>query len=183
MCRTRDLVDKRQQPKKPERLCEVIREAIELVTISSFRDSTEIELAMQNTDVDVVVDRIQIQQVLVNLLRNATEAMENSSRKSLVISTVDRGDRMIDVTVADSGPGLAPEVAQNLFQPFRSTKTNGLGVGLSICRSIVEDHGGTIWANSSPGKGAQFHFTLHLAEPRSDGNNALTATIVRAIPS
>ena len=109
---------------------------------------------------EVVADRIQVQQVVVNLIRNAIDAMEDSPRRELHVAVRPVEDDLIQITVADTGPGVSPEVADQLFQPFITTKRHGMGVGLSISRTIVEAHGGRIWAEPNPGGGASFHFTL-----------------------
>ena len=107
-----------------------------------------------------MINRIQIQQVVVNLVRNAVEAMAGSERRELAVSTRALGDGAIEIAIADSGPGLAPEVAAQLFKPFVSTKAQGMGVGLSICQSIVEAHRGRIWAEANPAGGTIFRFTV-----------------------
>jgi two-component system, LuxR family, sensor kinase FixL len=111
----------------------------------------------------VLVDKVQIQQVLLNLLRNAVEAMEASQKRELVVSTAADEDDMIAIIVADTGSGIAPEVASQLFQPFVTSKRHGMGVGLSISRTIVEAHGGQVTAEPNPGGGAVFRFTLRAA--------------------
>jgi two-component system, LuxR family, sensor kinase FixL len=111
----------------------------------------------------VFIDRVLIQQVLLNLLRNAIEAMQSSPRRELTIRTTMSVDRMVEVSVTDSGPGLAADVRDRLFQPFVTTKPAGMGVGLSICRGIVAAHGGGMWLGDNPGGGAAFHFTLPVA--------------------
>ena len=109
----------------------------------------------------VLVDRIQIQQVVLNLIRNAVEAMhEQSGRKELIIATRMLDDTMAEITVTDSGPGISPEIAPRLFQPFVTSKRTGMGVGLSISRTIVEAHGGRLWAEPNPAGGTIFHLTL-----------------------
>jgi two-component system sensor kinase FixL len=125
----------------------------------------------------VLVDRVQIQQVLLNLIRNAIEAMGGDSTRRLEVSSGEAKGGMIEVVVADSGPGLSEEIAAQLFQPFLSTKASGMGVGLSISRTIVEAHEGRIWAGPSPLGGTAFHFILPDAsgegKPRS--NSSYTA--------
>jgi two-component system sensor kinase FixL len=106
-----------------------------------------------------VVDRVQIQQVMSNLVRNALEAMTDSPRRDLTICTNALG-RMLEVMVADTGPGIADRIHGELFHPFISTKPGGMGLGLSICRSIVEAHGGHIEHKPRKGGGSLFRFTL-----------------------
>ena len=108
----------------------------------------------------VLADKIQVQQVILNLMRNAIEAMEDSPRQDLRISTAAQPDAMVEIQVADSGPGIAPEIADHLFQPFVTSKPQGMGVGLSISRTIVEAHGGRLWAESNPDGGTIFRLTL-----------------------
>src|SRR5215208_3079081 len=107
----------------------------------------------------VLVDKVQIQQVLLNLIRNAIEAMEQSTRRELLIASRPDGE-LVEVSVADTGPGIATEVAGQLFQPFVTTKRYGMGVGLSISRSIVESHGGQIVVEPNQGGGTVFRFTM-----------------------
>lgn len=114
---------------------------------------------------DVAVDRLQIQQVVINLVRNAIDAMAASPRRELSIRTRPAANGGVEVAVIDSGPGLAPEVEGRLFEPFVTTKADGMGVGLSICRTIVEGHGGHLWHEANPAGGALFAFTLPTANP------------------
>jgi len=108
----------------------------------------------------VLIDRVQIQQVVINLARNAVEAMSGAEQPRLWLRTRDQGDGLVRVTIADNGPGVAPNIAGQLFTAFVSTKTEGMGLGLSICRTIVEANGGRIWHEPRPDGGSQFHFTL-----------------------
>jgi two-component system sensor kinase FixL len=115
-------------------------------------------------------DRIQTQQVLVNLIRNALEAMAESKRRELVPTTARLEEEAAEIAVGDSGPGLAKEIVDRLFEPFVSTKRNGMGLGLSLCRSIVESHGGRIRVSENPGCGLTFRFTLPAASGNENDN-------------
>jgi two-component system sensor kinase FixL len=112
----------------------------------------------------VRADRIQIQQVVLNLVRNAIDAMAGSDVRGLVVSTQRAADGTITISVADTGSGISPDIAERLFEPFMTTKREGMGVGLSISRTIIEAHGGQIWVEPNPGGGTIFRFTLCAAE-------------------
>jgi two-component system sensor kinase FixL len=120
----------------------------------------------------VLADKVQVQQVVLNLMRNAIDAMEESPRRDLTVSAVQADDEMVEVSVADTGSGISPDVAEQLFQPFITTKAHGMGVGLSISRTIVEAHGGRIWIEPNLGGGTVFRFTLRGVSERelSDGD-------------
>ncbi len=146
-----------------ERRIEDIRATIEEARTLALADAGErasVEISVEPGLPSAFIDKVQIQQVLLNLIRNAVEAMAESPRRSIVISAFPSGDDLVEVRVADTGPGLAPQVREKLFRPFATTKAHGMGVGLSICRSIVEAHGGKLWATDNPGGGTLFCFTL-----------------------
>ena len=111
----------------------------------------------------VMVDRVQIQQVLVNLIRNAIQSMAVSPTRELTIATAPDRAGWVRVTVADTGIGIAPDIRARLFDAFATTKADGMGLGLSICRTIVEAHGGRIWAEAGGDGGTAFHFCVPLA--------------------
>ena len=120
----------------------------------------------------VLVDKIQIQQVLHNLIRNAVEAMQETSRRELTIATRQLDEETVQVVISDTGPGVAPEIAEQLFRPFVTTKRQGMGVGLSISRTIVESHEGRLWTEPNPDGGSIFRLTLKTIEGKeiADGN-------------
>ncbi len=120
----------------------------------------------------MLADRVQVQQVLLNLMHNAIEAMAEQGESGggsgggggmLTVTLRAAADGFVEIGVADTGPGLPPEVEADLFAPFVTTKPGGVGVGLSVCRTIVEGHGGRIWAEPNPGGGTVFRFTLPAA--------------------
>ncbi len=165
--RLRNFVKKGDSEQRPEYLPALIQEGVALTTVSFKTEQLVVQMKLDPELPLVVADRVQIQQVLFNLLRNALEAMEQSARREIVITTGPSGADRVEVGVADTGPGLPPQVRANLFQPFVTTKESGMGVGLSICHSIVEGHGGRLWADDNPGGGTTFRFTLARA-PQAD---------------
>jgi signal transduction histidine kinase len=140
----------------------VCREVLELARITARYEGVAMYLKAETGLPNVMIDKVQIQQVLFNLLRNAVEAMSASDKRRITISAVHDGD-MVKLTVTDTGPGLDPDIAAHLFQPFHTTKEGGMGVGLSLCRKIVEAQGGKLW--HEPGNpGATFTFTVPVAQ-------------------
>lgn len=155
-----------------EDLATLTEEASALALVGARERGVHVELRFDPRLPRVVVDRIQIQQVLLNLIRNALEAMTQETqdaagprRRELTVTASAACAGMVEVAVADTGPGLAPGLAGRLFGSFASTKPGGLGMGLSICRSIIEAHGGRLWAGPNPGGGSLFGFTLRAASP------------------
>jgi two-component system sensor kinase FixL len=159
--RLRDFVSHGTIDRRREMLPKLIEEASALAMVGANAVRLRLDLA---PDAEAAMaNRVEIQQVLVNLVRNALEAMSGSAVQEVRISTRRRGDLVV-ISVADTGPGLSAQAAANLFKPFLTTKSQGMGVGLSISRTIVEAHGGDIWAENAEGGGAQFNFTLPLFE-------------------
>ncbi|MFZ1991909.1 MAG: ATP-binding protein [Alphaproteobacteria bacterium] len=147
-----------------EQIGQLIDDATEIALINPKHREVRIEKGIGEELPCVHVDRIQIQQVLLNLLRNAFEALESSASPQLTISAApDEAGKMVELRVEDNGPGLDPAVRGELFKPFVTTKPNGMGVGLSICRDIIESHGGKLWADTGSARGAAFCLTLPIA--------------------
>ncbi|MTW17689.1 PAS domain S-box protein [Rhodoplanes serenus] len=158
--RLRDFVANREPEKRIESIDTLIEETSALALVGTREIGVRVRLKLDPQADHVFVDKVQIQQVLLNLMRNAIEAMEGSPERVLTVATSRRPDRSVMVEVADTGSGIAPEMAGQLFQPFATTKTYGMGIGLAISRTIVEGHDGRIWAEPAPGGGASFRFTL-----------------------
>ena len=167
--RLRDFMARGETERRVESLGRLINEASALALLGATEQGIEIDIRLGGTADAVLVDRIQIQQVLVNLMRNAIEAMSGCEIRRLEIRSRREDGGWIRVSVSDSGPGLAPEIADKLFQPFVTTKPSGMGIGLSICKTIIDAHEGRIWAEPSDLGGSVFHFTLIDAEGAGHG--------------
>ncbi len=158
--RLRDFVRRGETERRVESLAKIVEEASALALVGAKEFDVRVVFHLDPEGDTVLADRVQVQQVLLNLIRNALEAMMAEATRELIISCRPDADGMTLVQVMDTGAGIAPHVASQLFQPFLTTKTNGMGVGLSICRTIIEAHGGKIWADSNPDGGTIFNFTL-----------------------
>jgi two-component system sensor kinase FixL len=161
--RLRDFVARGETERSVESLPKLIEEASALALVGAKDWGVRVRFELDR-EVDLVLaDKVQIQQVVLNLIRNAIDAMVDNprgDRRDLTVTVVPRGSEMAEISVADTGPGIRPDVASQMFQPFVTTKRNGMGIGLSISRTIVEAHGGRIWIEANEGGGAIFRFTL-----------------------
>jgi two-component system sensor kinase FixL len=161
--RLRQFVEKRESERRADDLNTVVQEALALALVGAKSAGVVLHVKYCDDLSPASIDRVQIQQVVMNLVRNAIEAMAQSSRRELGVETgLQDGD--VFVRVSDTGPGLPTEVAAQLFTPFVTTKDSGMGIGLSICRTIIEAHGGRIWANGRPQGGTVFTFTVRTVE-------------------
>jgi two-component system, LuxR family, sensor kinase FixL len=161
--RLRDFVSRGESEKRVESLSKLIEEAGALGLAGAREQNVQLRFNL-NPEADLVLaDRVQIQQVLVNLFRNALEAMAQSERRELAAVNRKIGDDLIEIEVSDTGTGFHDDVIPNLFKTFFTTKETGMGVGLSISRSIIEAHGGRMWAENNDAGGATFRFTLPAA--------------------
>jgi two-component system sensor kinase FixL len=164
--RLREFVTRGDSVKTVQRLSTLVDEAT-MLAFAGRRADARLCVAKREEDDFVLADRVQIQQVLVNLMRNAVEAMDGAQKREVSLAT-SVADGFVRLDMADTGRGLDEETRSALFQPFRTTKSTGMGLGLSISRSIVEAHGGRIWAEPNPDGGAIFSFTLPKAEARPE---------------
>ncbi|HEX2942235.1 MAG TPA: PAS domain S-box protein [Rhodopila sp.] len=158
--RLRQFVARGESERRVENLSKLIEEASALALVGVKETGIRVTFDFDPRASFVLVDKIQIQQVVLNLIRNAIEAMQETERRELTVATTDREDGMAEIRVIDTGPGIAPEIAPQLFQPFVTTKPHGMGVGLSISRTIVEAHGGRLWAEPNPAGGTVFRLTV-----------------------
>ena len=158
--RLRDFMARGESERRIENVPKLIEEASALALVGARDEGVRVRFGFDRAARSVLADKIQVQQVLLNLIRNAIEAMQDAPKRELTISTKRENDGMVKISVSDTGPGIAPELAGQLFQPFVTTKKHGMGVGLSISRTIVEAHGGKIWIEANAGKGTTFSFTL-----------------------
>lgn len=169
--RLRDFVARGETERRLESLPKLIEEAAALALVGAKEHGVRV-LFRFSPGIDMVLaDKVQIQQVVLNLIRNALEAMDGATKKILNVCIDPAADDLARVTVADSGSGISPDIADQLFQPFVTTKRTGMGVGLSISRTIIEAHGGRIWIEENRGGGTRFCFTLPVVgeEELSDG--------------
>jgi two-component system sensor kinase FixL len=169
--RLREFVAKGESDHRLENLNVVVDEAVGLAMVGSRHQGVRISVELDPKTPPVFIDKIQIQQVILNLVRNALEAMGQTGRREVTVSTQARG-RSVEMRVADSGPGLAAEIAERLFEPFLTTKKTGMGLGLSICREIVEAHRGRISATANHPSGTVFSVTLPAADEEEAGNES-----------
>jgi C4-dicarboxylate-specific signal transduction histidine kinase len=160
--RIRALIKKAPPQKAGLEINEAILEIVELTRGEVLKNGVSVQMQLAADLPLIQGDRVQLQQVILNLMINAVEAMSgvDEGSRELLVGTGKDGSGEVLVTVQDSGPGLNSESFDRVFDPFYTTKPNGMGVGLSICRSIVDDHGGRIWASPRAGRGATFRFTL-----------------------
>jgi len=163
--RLRDFLGRGEPEIRVESLAKLIEEASALALVGAKDLGVRVTFRFEAIEDQVLADRVTVQQVVINLIRNALDAMREAERRELEIRTDFRADGFTEVSVSDTGSGLGDEVKASLFSPFMTTKKEGMGVGLSISRGIIESHGGEIWGESNAAGGATFHFTLPTANP------------------
>ena len=156
----RDFFARGDTERQVEELPRLITEANALALVGSRELGIEVQVALDPEAELVLADRVQIQQVLINLIRNAMDAMVDAEERLLTITTAEGPGNLVTIAVQDTGSGISDAIASQLFQPFVTSKPTGMGIGLSICRTIIEAHGGRIWFESASEGGTIFRFTL-----------------------
>jgi two-component system sensor kinase FixL len=168
--RLREFVARGETERRIESIKKLIEESSALALLAAKEQSVQMTMEFDPSVDLVLADKVQIQQVLLNLLRNGIEAMQGSARRELAVTTTPAAGQMVAVNVADTGPGIAPDIVSKLFQPFTTTKRTGMGIGLSISRTIIEAHGGQITVAPNPGGGTIFRFTVRGVRPEELDN-------------
>jgi C4-dicarboxylate-specific signal transduction histidine kinase len=164
--RLREFVTRGETEMRIENLPDLIREASDLASAGTGSQGVQVRLSLDPRAETVLGNRIQLQQVMLNLIRNAHEAMAQSEWRELEVATTRLDDESIEIAVADRGSGLPDDIVEHLFEPFHTTKDNGMGLGLSICRTIIEAHGGKLRYEPNGGGGAIFRLTLPVMPER-----------------
>jgi len=165
----RQFVRKGETDRRPENLNELVEEALALALLGARQAGVRVTLDLDPRLPPMGVSSVQIQQVLLNLVRNAVEAMAVADRRELQITTRALPD-VVEISVADTGPGIAAELADRLFQPFVTTKESGMGLGLSISREIVQAHDGELSAAPRPSGGTVFRIVLPIRRDKDGGD-------------
>jgi two-component system, LuxR family, sensor kinase FixL len=169
--RIREFARKKTPDLANEDVNRMIEEANAIASVGSKAKNIRTTFDLSPERPQAHVDRIQIQQVVMNLVRNAIDALENSKIREVVLQSRLAPEGRVEISVLDSGPGVSSDVAKQIFTPFVTSKKDGTGLGLAICRTIVEAHGGELWAESSPLGGAAFRFTLPLSSENKEAAN------------
>lgn len=157
--RVREFVRRSTPEQREVTVNAILTEALGLAEIAAKRHGVNISIQVQPTMPTIFADSILIEQVLLNLLKNAIDAMREMSRPALTLSVASR-DNFVEFAVADQGPGLPQDMRERVFEPFFTTKPEGMGMGLNICRSVIESHGGRLWVEANEPRGCVFRFTL-----------------------
>jgi signal transduction histidine kinase len=174
------MFEKDKQEKAPRDVNELIRSVVELVYIDLQKHSVETQMSLGEQLPPVIVNQVQLRQVILNLVMNAIEAMNAAEPRVLSIKSESTEHNSIRVSIEDTGSGIDPSQANRVFKPLFTTKARGMGMGLAICRSIIESHGGKIWVSAGASRGSIFQFELPVyqsGERKSDWSDRTSATL------
>ena len=164
--RLREFTSRGDTERSVEDINSVAEEICELATLGTAADGIDLGMNLAAELPKVLIDHVQIQQVILNLVRNSIDALSDFDTRTITVATESKGD-MVEVVVSDNGPGLPSEVRERVFEPFVSTKPDGIGIGLSICRTIVEAHGGEIAVDTSTNRGTRIRFSVPVFDESS----------------
>lgn len=163
--RLREFVARGESDRQVEDIRALVEEASALALVGAREAGVQFTLQAADDVPPVLADKVQVQQVILNLMRNAIEAMSDGAVRELTVTIHSVAGDMVQIDVSDTGSGIASDILPDLFQPFVTSKPHGMGVGLSISRTIMEAHGGQLWAEPRPGGGTIFHMTLRAIAP------------------
>jgi two-component system sensor kinase FixL len=163
----RDFIGRNEANRRDEKLHKILEKAVSRAMAGSAHPNLRVTLALDRALPPVLCDKMQIQQVAINLIRNAMDAMQNSPERQLHIASSRAEGNLAEVTISDSGSGLSEAEINRMFEPFVTTKDRGMGLGLTISQSIINAHGGRLWATPNAQSGISFHFQLPLAAETS----------------
>jgi two-component system sensor kinase FixL len=164
----RDFIGRHESSRREEKLPKIIEKAVSRALAGIAGPKIRVTLALDRKLPPVLADKMQIQQVVISLIRNAMDAMQETSERHLRIESGRAEGGLAQVTISDSGPGLPEGEIGRMFQPFVTTKERGMGLGLTISQSIINAHEGRLWATPNDGAGVSFHFQLPLVEKTGD---------------
>lgn len=167
--RLRELTRKGACRRSIEDVNAVVEDTCAFAALGTATEGIDVEVDLEPDLPPVLIDSVQVQQVLLNLVRNSIDALSGRETGAISIATARRSD-VVEVVVSDTGPGVPPEVRERLFEPFVSTKPDGIGIGLGICRTIVEAHGGEIFFDTGAGNGSTFRFTIPISVENGDSH-------------
>jgi len=176
----KEIIEKRDGRRVAENIGTTIKDALALIMFGAAHESVSVELDLESDTPPVLIDRVQIQQILINLIRNSIESMSRRDQRILTLSTGIGEPGFVEITVQDTGCGVPPSVSERLFQPFNTSKSGGMGLGLMICQTLVEANGGRIWRVNNTPTGSAFRFSVPVAPPVSP---AASVTLSRRAPA
>ena len=159
----RQFIRKRDAKRSPHNLNMVVEEAMSLSLVGALQSNVQVRATLDPTLPPVMMDKVQVQQALINLISNALDAVQGCDRAALALFTEAGESGTVDFAISDTGKGIADDVLDRLFRPFVTTKEKGMGIGLTISQSIVEAHGGRIWVTPNEDRGVTFHVSLPVA--------------------
>jgi C4-dicarboxylate-specific signal transduction histidine kinase len=171
----KDVVEKRECHRLEANIEDVVRDSLAMVLYDATGSDVTLTFEFDSAIPKVLIDKVQIQQILINLIRNSIEAMHGCKERTLTMTTAPGVDGFVNVMVRDTGSGLAPDVVERLFQPFNTTKTSGMGLGLMVCQTLAEANGGRLWLLEDQTNGTCFCLSLPVAQLKANAQSPVAA--------